>query len=136
MTALIGTRPAEVKDYQASLEKLRKEAAEAALIRDLATDKTKRELYDRLYLHLNRLADEVEPVSFGLDVLSRDCEGSASGKSFDCCSLGFQAEAGAMLTLRRDPQVCNRPLHVQRAFHRMACEVEQLHCCFHVAPAQ
>ena len=31
-----------MKDYQASLEKLRKDAAEAALIRDLATDKTKR----------------------------------------------------------------------------------------------
>ena len=34
-----------MKDYQASLEKLRKDAAEAALIRDLATDKTKREMY-------------------------------------------------------------------------------------------
>jgi len=33
-----------MKDYQASIEKLRKDAAEAALIRDLATDKTKREI--------------------------------------------------------------------------------------------
>jgi hypothetical protein len=49
-----------VKDYQASIEKLRKDAAEAALIRDLATDKTKRETYDRLHVHLNRLADQVE----------------------------------------------------------------------------
>jgi hypothetical protein len=49
-----------VKDYQASIEKLRKDAVEAALIRDLATDKTKREMYDRLHEHLNRLADEVE----------------------------------------------------------------------------
>ena len=31
-----------------------------ALIRDLATDTTKREIYDRLHQHLNRLADEVE----------------------------------------------------------------------------
>jgi hypothetical protein len=46
-----------VQDYQASIEKLRKDAAEAALIRDPATDKTKREMFDR---HLNRLADEVE----------------------------------------------------------------------------
>jgi hypothetical protein len=37
-----------VKDYQASLEKLRSDAAEAALIRDLATDMTKREMFDRL----------------------------------------------------------------------------------------
>jgi hypothetical protein len=49
-----------VKDYQASIEKLRRDAAEAALIRDLATDITKREMFDRLHQHLNRLADEVE----------------------------------------------------------------------------
>ncbi|MHB8268806.1 hypothetical protein [Bradyrhizobium sp.] len=49
-----------MKDYQASVEKLRKDAAEAALIRDLATDKTKREMYDRLHRHFNGLADEVE----------------------------------------------------------------------------
>jgi hypothetical protein len=49
-----------VKDYQASIEKLRKDAAEAALIRDLATEETKREMYNRLHAHLNRLADEVE----------------------------------------------------------------------------
>jgi len=28
--------------------------------RDLATDTTKREMFDRLHQHLNRLADEVE----------------------------------------------------------------------------
>lgn len=49
-----------MKDYQASIEKLRKDAAEAALIRDLATDKTKREMFTRLAEHLARLADEVE----------------------------------------------------------------------------
>jgi hypothetical protein len=49
-----------MKDYQASLAKLRKDAAECALIRDLATDPAKREMFDRLHEHLNRLADEVE----------------------------------------------------------------------------
>jgi hypothetical protein len=49
-----------VKDYQASIEKLRRDAAEAALIRDLATNGTKREMFGRLHEHLNRLADEVE----------------------------------------------------------------------------
>jgi hypothetical protein len=49
-----------VKDYQASLEKLRKDAAECALIRDLATDQTKRDMFDRLARHLNELAKEVE----------------------------------------------------------------------------
>jgi hypothetical protein len=49
-----------MKDYLASLEKLRRDAAEAALIRDLATDKTKRDMFDRLHQHLNLLADEVE----------------------------------------------------------------------------
>ena len=49
-----------MKDYQASLEKLRKDSAEAALIRDLATDKAKRELFDKLAVHLSSLADQVE----------------------------------------------------------------------------
>ena len=49
-----------MKDYQASLEKLRIDAAEAALIRDLATDTTKREMFDRLARHLGQLADDVE----------------------------------------------------------------------------
>ena len=38
----------------------RRDAAEAALIRDLATDKTKSEMFDCLHHHFNRLADEVE----------------------------------------------------------------------------
>jgi hypothetical protein len=49
-----------VKDYEASLEKLRSDAAEAALIRDLATDVAKREMFDRLAQHLDQLADDVE----------------------------------------------------------------------------
>ena len=49
-----------MKDYQASIEKLRRDAAEAALIRDLATQKSKRDTFDRLHRHFNRLADEVE----------------------------------------------------------------------------
>ena len=49
-----------MKDYQASIQKLRSDAAEAALIRDLATDPAKREIFNRLYEHLGRLADEVE----------------------------------------------------------------------------
>jgi hypothetical protein len=49
-----------MKDYQAHLEKLRKDAAERALVRDLATDKAKCEMFDRLARHLDQLADEVE----------------------------------------------------------------------------
>ena len=52
-----------MKDYKAAIEKLRKEAAEASMIRDLATDVAKREVFDRLSKHLNRLADEVERAS-------------------------------------------------------------------------
>jgi hypothetical protein len=51
---------AVMKDYQTSLEKLRTDAAEAALIRDLATDPVKREMFDRLAVHLSALADQVE----------------------------------------------------------------------------
>lgn len=49
-----------MKDYLAQVEKLRKDAAEAALIRDLTTDKAKREMFDRIASHLTVLADQVE----------------------------------------------------------------------------
>lgn len=49
-----------MKDYEASAEKLRRAAAEAALIRDLATQKAKRETFDNLHHHFTRLAEEVE----------------------------------------------------------------------------
>jgi hypothetical protein len=49
-----------MKDYQASIEKLQRDAADAALIRDLATNPTKRELFDRLHKHLILLAGEIE----------------------------------------------------------------------------
>ena len=42
------------------LEKLRTDAAECALIRDLSTDPIKRELFTRLAEHLATLAREVE----------------------------------------------------------------------------
>ncbi|MEH2485406.1 hypothetical protein [Bradyrhizobium sp. AZCC 2230] len=49
-----------MKDMQAHLEKLRTDAAECALIRDLATDPKKRDLFTRLADHLSVLAAEVE----------------------------------------------------------------------------
>jgi hypothetical protein len=49
-----------MKDMVAHLEKLRRDAAECELIRDLAIDKTKRELFDKLASHLKMLAGEVE----------------------------------------------------------------------------
>jgi hypothetical protein len=49
-----------MQDYLAQVEKLRKDAGECALIRDLATDKSKWEMFDRLAAHLNILADQVE----------------------------------------------------------------------------
>ena len=51
---------APMKDYLAQIEKLRRDAAECAPIRDLATDKAKREMFDRLANHLTVLADQVE----------------------------------------------------------------------------
>ena len=49
-----------MKDMQAQLQKLRTDAAECALIRDLATDPKKRELFTKLADHLTVLAPEVE----------------------------------------------------------------------------
>jgi hypothetical protein len=62
-----GTSGAEMKDYQASvMEKLRRDAAEAALIRDLAIDPAKREMFDRLADHFTQLADQVEMALVGM----------------------------------------------------------------------
>jgi hypothetical protein len=47
-------------DMQASLDKLRVDAAEVATIRDTATTNAKRELFDRLSIQLATLAREVE----------------------------------------------------------------------------
>jgi hypothetical protein len=55
------------EDYQAHLEKLRTDAAECALIRDLATDPAKRELFDRLAVHLSSLANQVEAAMLHLE---------------------------------------------------------------------
>jgi ribosomal protein S7 len=49
-----------MQDYVKQLEKLRTDAAECRLICDLATDKAKREMFDRLATHLSDLADQVE----------------------------------------------------------------------------
>ncbi|PPQ20799.1 hypothetical protein CV770_03300 [Bradyrhizobium sp. AC87j1] len=49
-----------MKDFKAQAEKLRTDAAECALIRDLATEPHKRELFNRLAEHLDTLAAEVE----------------------------------------------------------------------------
>jgi hypothetical protein len=49
-----------MQDMKVHLAKLRNDAAECALIRDLATDPAKRDLFTRLAAHLNMLAGEVE----------------------------------------------------------------------------
>jgi len=49
-----------MRDMQVHLEKLRTDAAECALIRDLATDPIKRELFTKLAEHMSTLAAEVE----------------------------------------------------------------------------
>jgi len=49
-----------MQDYLKHREKLRCDAAECKLISDLATDPQKRELFDRLAIHLKSLADLVE----------------------------------------------------------------------------
>jgi len=49
-----------MQDYRTAVEKLRRNAAEAGVIRDLATDNAKREMFDMLHQHFHRLADEVE----------------------------------------------------------------------------
>jgi hypothetical protein len=49
-----------MKDMETHLEKLRRDAAECAIIRDLATDPKKRELFTKLAEHMSVLASEIE----------------------------------------------------------------------------
>jgi len=49
-----------MNDVETQLEKLRADAAECALIRDLATDRGKRDLFTKLAAHFLVLASEVE----------------------------------------------------------------------------
>lgn len=53
-------RSGPMKDMRAHLDKLRKDAAECKLISDLATDRSKRELFEKLAMHYEALATEVE----------------------------------------------------------------------------
>ena len=49
-----------MKDMQAHLEKLQIQLAECEMIRDLATDPKKRELFSKLAEHFRTLAGEIE----------------------------------------------------------------------------
>jgi hypothetical protein len=49
-----------MQDIKAHLEKLRTQIAECELIRDLATDHAKRELFNRLAVHFRELAADLE----------------------------------------------------------------------------
>ena len=49
-----------MKDMQAHLERLRVQTAECEMIRDLATDKAKREMFAKLAEHFRLLAGELE----------------------------------------------------------------------------
>jgi hypothetical protein len=49
-----------MKDMKAHLERLRVQMSECELIRDLTTDKEKRELFDKLAQHFKTLATELE----------------------------------------------------------------------------
>ncbi|MBR0822964.1 hypothetical protein [Bradyrhizobium liaoningense] len=56
-----------MKDMQAQLEKLRTDAAECALIRDLATESKKRDLFTKLAEHL-----QIWPTRLNAPLLPRD----------------------------------------------------------------
>ena len=49
-----------MKDMQTHLEKLRVQTAECEMIRDLATDKAKQDMFAKLAAHFKLLADELE----------------------------------------------------------------------------
>jgi hypothetical protein len=65
-----------MKDYRKHLEKLGADAAECALIGDLATNPEKQELFARLAEHLRRLASELEHAISSEHEEAQDSPGS------------------------------------------------------------
>jgi hypothetical protein len=84
-----------MQDMLTQLERLRRDAAECELIRDLATDHTKRELFDRLAAHLSVLASEVERTML---------EGGRGN-----CSVGQEAHVGTCASSHRSDRARDRP---------------------------
>ncbi|MGY8685926.1 hypothetical protein Q2941_50810 [Bradyrhizobium sp. UFLA05-153] len=68
-----------MKDMQAHLEMLRTQIAECEMIRDLATDQKKRELFARLAEHFRVLANEIEKT-IGVTIPSPLLEPSSKEK--------------------------------------------------------
>jgi hypothetical protein len=66
-----------MKDMKAHLERLHRDAAECAIIRDLATDPKKRELFTKLAEHMSMLASEVERA-ITKDTEAKDTDEAAS----------------------------------------------------------
>jgi hypothetical protein len=56
---------------------------------------------------------------FGFNILGGYLEGFRRSKAVYGGTLGVDTQAGAVLALRRNPEICNRLLHDQRAYHRM-----------------
>jgi hypothetical protein len=52
-----------LNEFEATIENLRRDAEATALARDSATDEFQRKVYDLLYEHFTRLADEVEQAT-------------------------------------------------------------------------
>jgi hypothetical protein len=67
-----------MQDMKVHLEKLRADAAECALIRDLATDPEKRELFTKLADHFAMLAVEVEKAIVMKEVRSANNDAADS----------------------------------------------------------
>ena len=58
-----------MKDMQEHLEKLQVQIAECEMIRDLATDRRKRELFARLAEHFKVLSSEIEKAMAASDTV-------------------------------------------------------------------
>src|SRR5437879_1819072 len=94
-----------MKDMQVRLEKLRTDAAECALFRDLATDPKERELFAKLAEHLTVLASEVEGLlataiprsllTFRRVLSHFDFRLGARGRPMRCDTIGFPFELGS-----------------------------------------
>jgi hypothetical protein len=68
-----------MQDMKTHLEKLQVQIAECQMIRDLATDPNKRELFGRLAAHFNVLAREIETSMADLGPQNRRAVSEVNG---------------------------------------------------------
>jgi len=113
-----------MRDMKAHLEKLQVQIAECEIIRDLATDHTKRELFGRLAEHYRVLAAEVEKA-----IIGERAKNSAAEANYSLEAKRFRdkaAEADQLAEIAQTEARREALTHIAGTYLRTAQQLEEL----------